>query len=95
MKLFEMNKHQVVHIGFSANDPKKAGNFNSNLFRWKVESMEEMDCFTFDGGEGPGGGFPKGGDNTKAGSIIVYISTDDVEASLTNAGPLGTKVQIP
>ncbi|MCK5341996.1 MAG: VOC family protein [Candidatus Heimdallarchaeota archaeon] len=89
-----MTKHQVVHIEFSAKDPMETGKFYADLFGWKIEHSEEMNYVSFDSGEGPGGGFPEVGENTKAGAVTVYISTDDVEASLAKAESLGGKILV-
>jgi len=89
-----MSKHEVVHIEFSAKDPKELGKFYSDLFGWKTEYSDEMDYVMFDGGGGPGGGFPKVGEDLKAGTVLVYISTDDVDASLSKAESLGAKTLV-
>lgn len=90
-----MNKHEIVHIEFSAKDPKGLGKFYADLFGWKTEYAEEMDYVMFDGGEGPGGGFPKAGEDLQPGTVMVYISTDDVDASLLKAESLGAKILTP
>jgi len=90
-----MNNHEIVHIEFSANDPKGLGKFYTDLFGWKTEYAEDMDYVMFDGGDGPGGGFPKAGENFKTGTVMVYVSTDDVDASLSKAESLGAKILTP
>jgi len=95
-----MSKHQIVHIEFSAKDPKEMEKYYADLFGWKTDLMEDMDYITFDGGDGPGGGFPKVGENIEVGSVLVYISTDDVDTTLEKAEELGgrilvTKTEIP
>lgn len=90
-----MSKHEIVHIEFSAKDPQGLGKFFSNLFGWKTEYSEELDYVMFDGGGGPGGGFPKVGEDMKAGTVMVYISTDDVDATLVKAESLGAKILTP
>ena len=90
-----MSKHEIVHIEFSAKDPKSLGKFYANLFDWKIEFAEGMDYVMFDGGGGPGGGFPQANENFKAGTVMVYISTDDVTATLAQAESLGAKILSP
>jgi predicted enzyme related to lactoylglutathione lyase len=90
-----MSKHEIVHIEFSAKDPKGLGKFYAALFGWKIEYAKEMDYVMFDGGDGPGGGFPKVGEEFKAGTVMVYISTDDVDTSLSKAETLGGKILTP
>jgi predicted enzyme related to lactoylglutathione lyase len=90
-----MSKHQIVHVEFSANDPIETGKFYTKLFGWKTDLMEDMDYVTFDGGDGPGGGFPRVGEVNKAGTVLVYVSTDDVDTSLEKAKTLGGKILVP
>ena len=89
-----MSKHPIVHIEFSAHDPQAAARFYSDLFGWKTESMPEMNYVMFDTGEAQGG-FNPVSDQVKAGDVYVYISTDDIEASLAKAESLGGKAIVP
>jgi hypothetical protein len=85
-----------VHVEFSAQDPKTASEFYAQLFGWKVEAMPEMDYFTFDEEPGVGGGFPRvDGETFKAGEVVVYVATDDIQASLVKAEALGGKTLLP
>jgi predicted enzyme related to lactoylglutathione lyase len=91
-----MTGHSIVHLEFSAKDPKAAGEFYKQLFGWKVEYMEEMDYVTYAIDESSGGGFLDTADqNFSAGDIIPYISTSDIEASLAKAESLGGKTLLP
>lgn len=90
-----MSKHEIVHIEFSANDPKSAGNFYKDLFDWKLKYTEEMDYMEFVTANELGGGFPKVGETTQAGSTVVYVSTDDIDASLAKAASLGGSIMMP
>jgi predicted enzyme related to lactoylglutathione lyase len=86
-----MSSHPVVHIEFSAHDREAAGKFYSELFGWKVVQMPEMNYATFEAEGGPGGGFNPVSEQTPAGTVTVYIYTDDIEASLKKAESLGAK----
>ena len=90
-----MSLHQVVHIEFSAKDPSKAGDFYGSLFGWKIVKDEAMDYVMFDGGEGTQGGFPLIGENNPEGSVILYISTDDIEGMLAQVKELGGEIIRP
>jgi hypothetical protein len=91
-----MTAHAIVHIEFAARDPKAAGKFYADLFGWKVEDMPQMNYVTFAAGEGPGGGFPAVDDQmVKAGDVLVYISVEDIEATLTRVEKLGGKPLLP
>lgn len=91
-----MADHAIVHIEFSANDPDSAGKFYSELFGWKTTSHPEMNYTTFSDGDRPGGGFAKvDGAMTHAGSVLVYISTDDIDATLAKIEAAGGKTAVP
>jgi predicted enzyme related to lactoylglutathione lyase len=90
-----MTKHPFVHIELSAQDPLKAGEFYSELFGWKTQHMPEMNYVTFDPGDGVGGGFNPVGEQVKAGDVVVYVGTDDIEATLKKAEALGGTTVIP
>jgi predicted enzyme related to lactoylglutathione lyase len=90
-----MSEHNVVHIEFSAQDLESAAKFYSDLFGWKVSQMPEMNYATFETENGLGGGLNPLGENYPAGTVIVYVSTDDIGASLTKAESLGGKIVTP
>lgn len=91
-----MSNHPIVHIEFSAKDAGAAGKFYADLFGWKIERDEAMDYVMFQAEPGPGGGFSKVGEQgTEAGDVLVYVATDDIEASLAKAESLGGKTVAP
>jgi hypothetical protein len=91
-----MSKHPIVHIELSANNLADAGKFYADLFGWKIEHQPELNYATFETGEGEvAGGFNSVSDNTPAGSVIVYVGTEDIEASLKQAESLGGKTLLP
>ncbi|MDH5507023.1 MAG: VOC family protein [Anaerolineae bacterium] len=90
-----MAKHTIVHVEFPAKDPAAAGKFYGELFGWKIQAFDEMNYVSFDTGEGAGGGFPELDENIKVGDVIVYVQTDDIEASLAKAESLGGKTIMP
>lgn len=90
-----MSKHPIVHIEFSAQDREAAGMFYNLLFGWKVQQMPEMNYATFETPEGIGGGLNPIQENNPAGTVIVYIGTDDIEATLKKAEELGAKTIVP
>lgn len=86
----------VVHIELSAKDPKAAGKFYKDLFGWEIEEDEELNYVQFGGGEGSvGGGFVSIDENTPAGTVVPYASTDDIEAALAKAESLGATTLMP
>lgn len=86
-----MSPHPIVHIEFPADDPAAAARFYGELFGWKVTGMPDFDYYLFDASPGPGGGFPRLDEKMgiKAGDVVVYVETDDIEASLAKAEALG------
>ena len=91
-----MTNHSIVHIEFPAQDPVAAGRFYKDLLGWDMEEMPEMDYVTFQSGENQGGGFPRiDGEMYKPGDVIVYIETDDIDATLDCVESLGGKTLVP
>lgn len=90
-----MSKHHIVHIEISANDRLGASKFYKDIFGWKIEQIPEMDYATFETGEGPGGGFNPVNKDNPAGTVTVYIGTDDIPATLAEITAKGGKVVVP
>jgi predicted enzyme related to lactoylglutathione lyase len=90
-----MSRYGIVHVEFSANDLQSAAKFYGDLFGWKIEHIPEMNYATFDPEEGPGGGFNPVSDSNPAGTVLVYVGTDDIEGSLARAESLGAKTIVP
>ena len=86
-----MSEHPFVHVEFSAQDREAAGKFYSDLFGWKISHMPEMNYSTFDTGN-IGGGLNPVSENIPAGTVLVYLGTDDIDASLAKAESLGGKI---
>lgn len=94
-----MSDHAIVHIEFPASDPRTSARFYADLFDWKLNVDEQFDYHMFQPQSGPGGGFVKIGSahegglmQYKAGEVLLYISTDDIDASLAQAESLGGTV---
>jgi len=95
-----MSSHPIVHIEISSVNQEESGRFYADLFGWHVEQMPEMNYATFETHEGVGGGFNPIGDGVPAGTVTVYVDTDDIDATLAKAEKLGgqtlaTKTDIP
>ena len=88
-----MSNHPLVHVEISAYDREAAGKFYSDLFGWHIEQMPEMNYATFDYGvEGVGGGLNPVTENNPAGTVVVYVDTDDIDADLAKVEKLGGKI---
>ncbi len=91
-----MAKHPVVHMELPAKDPKAAGDFYKKLFDWKIEVDDKLNYVQFHPEEGGiGGGFPAVDENNPAGTVVAYVGTDDIAASLKMAESLGAKTLMP
>ncbi len=87
-----MSNHPIVHIEFSSLNREASAAFYQNLFGWQVRQIPEMDYATFDSGEGSvGGGFNPVHEQNPAGTVTVYVNTDDIRATLAQVVALGGK----
>lgn len=90
-----MSDHPIVHVEIPAADVKAASQFYADVFGWQIDhSMEEYPMFAAEGG--PGGGFTKLGDpGHTVGRPLIYLATDDIEASLAAVEAHGGKTLEP
>jgi predicted enzyme related to lactoylglutathione lyase len=87
-----MSKHRVVHVEIPSKNRKKNSKFYQELFGWKLTEYDELDYTLFDPEEGPGGGFPPiDGKLNKIDRVLVYFSSEDIEADLKKVETLGGK----
>jgi predicted enzyme related to lactoylglutathione lyase len=91
-----MTKRNVVHVEFSTRNLDESGKFYEKLFGWKITHMPEMNYALWEAADGSGGGFNMlgvaQGLETKAGDVLVYVDSDDIEADLNKAKSLGAKI---
>jgi hypothetical protein len=90
-----MSEHNIVHVEFSADDREAAGKFYRQLFGWEIEQIPEMNYATFETDDNVGGGFNPVTDTNPAGTVLVYVGTDDIDVSLAKAESLGGKIVLP
>ncbi len=90
-----MNSHNIVHVELAAADRKALGKFYSNVFGWELMDMDEMNYTTFKAGDCVGGGFNPVTQQNPAGTVTVYIETDDVTASLKDVEKAGGTILVP
>lgn len=84
--------HRIVHVELSAADVDALAGFYETVFGWQIQKFPEMDYTSFSSGEGgPDGGFLRTSDTNAAGTTVIYIETDDVEASLAKIEAHGGK----
>jgi predicted enzyme related to lactoylglutathione lyase len=87
--------NKIVHVELSAKDRKALSQFYADVFGWEIEHMDEMNYSTFKAGDGVGGGFNPVTDENPAGSVIIYIGTDNVGESLKTVEAAGGSVVSP
>ncbi len=95
-----MSNHPIVHIEISALDRVAGAKFYQDVFGWEFQQAPEMNYATFMSQKDLGGGLNPVTAENPAGTVTVYIGTDDIEASLAKikaAGgkAIGTKHEIP
>jgi predicted enzyme related to lactoylglutathione lyase len=91
-----MSNHPIVHIEIPAKKAEEAGKFYGDLFGWKIEADPTYNYVQFQAEGGPGGGFVEvGGSGApiqyKQDSLLVYVSTDDIDVTLAKVESLGGK----
>ncbi len=92
-----MPQHAIVHLDIPATDPAAASKFYADLFDWKLQVDSTFNYHMFQADSGPGGGFVQAGENTdyKLGEVLIYVSTDDIDATLAKVEALGGKTLQP
>ena len=91
-----MATYPVNHLEIAASDPNAAAEFYSKVFGWKIEVEESMNYVQFAAEEGGiGGAFTEVSDENPAGTVLAYVTTDDIEASLGKVEANGGKTLMP
>ena len=84
-----------VHVELNTTDLKKAKDFYSKLFSWKLEEMPMGDMGTYtmvNVGEGTGGGMMKNPVPGAPSTWLAYVLVDDVAAATKKAKSLGATI---
>lgn len=93
-----MAEHVVAHIEIASSDPDVAAKFYKELFGWSLFQFPETGYRFLQPSSGSTGAVVETGQtyfNFKSDTVLVYISTDNVAASLEKAQSLGAKVVLP
>ena len=80
------------HVELNTTDVKKAKDFYSKLFDWKLEDMPSGDYTMIGVGEGTGGGMMKNPIPGAPSFWLAYVLVDDIQASTKKAKSLGADV---
>ncbi len=94
-----MAKRSIVHVEIPAPPAQyeQSAKFFQQAFGWDyqiapIPGQESMNYGMFQTGNNIGGGYSYLDNNiNKAGDVLVYISSDDIEADLKNIEKLGGK----
>ncbi len=86
----------VTHFEINAKDGKRAQDFYSSLFDWKINVDPASNYGMVDTGlkMGIGGGIGQAPQNSNA-SVTFYVQVENVQAYLDKAVSLGAKVMMP
>ena len=90
-----MSNHPITHVEFSTIDRKASAKFYADVFGWQVQDYPEMNYTTLNSGEKTEIGLNPIGEDYPAGTVAVYIQTDDVAASLARVQAAGGIIQNP
>jgi predicted enzyme related to lactoylglutathione lyase len=94
----KMSQHSIVHVEIPATDAATSGKFYADLFDWKLQVDPTFNYHMFQAEPGPGGAFVQVGEATggyKLGEVLIYVSTDDIDATLARVEALGGKTLEP
>jgi predicted enzyme related to lactoylglutathione lyase len=88
--------HPILHIEIPATNPGAVGTFYSDVFGWKIETNPEHNYVTFQSEGGFRGGFVGPSEPTyKSDRLLVYLPTDDIDATLAIIEARGGKTVHP
>ncbi len=90
-----MSKHKFIHVELSSTDFETMKQFYGDSFGWTFEDFPDMNYVTFSTGASElGGGFNPVGEQNPPGTTMIYIHTDDIEASKAKIKAAGGNVTI-
>lgn len=91
-----MSAHKFVHVELSCRDNAEAKKFYGDVFGWQFQDYPEMNYVTFQAAENElGGGLNPVSDQNPAGSVMVYIHTDDIEDTVKKLEAAGGEITLP
>jgi predicted enzyme related to lactoylglutathione lyase len=90
-----MAAQPIVHIELVTSDPKAVGQFYKDVFGWNLDLDESFNYLQFMAEGGPGGAFIEPDANSKSGSALIYLASDDIDADLARVTAAGGQVEVP
>lgn len=90
-----MANYSIAHIEIPAVNAGAAGTFYSEVFGWKIETNPTYNYVTFENEGGLRGGFAGPSEPTyKPDRLLVYLATDDIDATLATIEAHGGKTVV-
>ena len=92
-----MIANQIMHIELASSDPQMSAQFYAALFGWRVETLSPMDYTIARAADGhlTAAFVPVDGQDFQPSDALVYVSTDDIDATLHRAAALGGTIISP
>lgn len=91
-----MANSPIVLVDISANNPAEAANFYREAFGWNVPDSGDPTYAMFMADGGLNGFLVQAGtERYKAGDVVMYLGTDDIDASMAKIESLGGQVVLP
>jgi len=94
-----MAAHPIVHIEIPVSNTKTDSAFYANALGWKLQTDATYDYTQFSAEGGPGGGFastdPSSPTPGVIGKPLIYLASDDIDASLAAVEAHGGKTVQP
>lgn len=93
-----MSDHPICHVEIPASDPAALSAFYTEVFDWQVGAVgDARNAHLFQVQRGPGGAFVQEGEASgiQPGHVLIYLFTEDIDATLAKAEELGAKTLAP
>ncbi len=91
-----MADQPVLHIEVPTTNPAVTGTFYRDVFGWKTNINTEHNYATFESEKGYCGGFTGPSEPSyKPDRLLVYLATDDIDATLSTIEAHGGKTVVP
>lgn len=81
----------ICHVEINTTNLKKAENFYSQLFGWKIQSEVMGKYSLWEASQAPNGGLAEVKEVKPGDGLMFYIEVDDIESYLKKAESLGGK----
>ena len=86
--------HAFGHIEIPTTNVEKAKKFFTSVFGWTYSHLADIDYTIIHTGKHPNGGFEVKKRISKTGQVIVYIETEDIDASLKSIRKARGKITV-